>query len=745
MKLFLFLNLFILFFAYHLCSDQFTVHHSSTNDHRSSSNHLDSTSIQASTAKKIRLSRKADGEFDTALLYKKEIQDEMDRKKQEKSNSTLQTSPPENETTPTNSTDEELISLATPPLNSNDQSTNQSTDNSTDNNTDQSTDDLLYTTHADEDLNANSTLEPSNDTTLNDTNSTLDHEESANLFEIDDDQLLVDGFQTPAQNKSFLIEEFVGKLVNQSTLAAGVRLICLRDTCDQRILLVTVDRLVLKYELIKQNIFLDKSAKYFDYLNCFYIQYNPNFGLRSYLRNGFTFDFKKAFINTCFEQSANQVHGNLYLTGEFSEHLKKQNLTNVLQIKQENGEYQLSLVKESRQGNYNQVTSALQRIYSAYSADDQTNLNATCKGENEQMELFDKVLKMRAQEDRISYLNNLNSSLFNDGLHQKLSKFRFLKAQIMFDGGLLTVSERENHKILNHLFQIIYESQNQFKQLNAYLVITRFRLKLPNDLDIFSDTSIRMNVTKLYEQLRTANQDTYYDLPAEFKLVFLSFKLNHQNSTRLLPSYSDGLIGGGPNAAIAMFDYAYLQTNHWLLSYEIAHLLGIKDDSGDCKCLSDRCIMQRASDGPAMLTWSDCSQRQFASNLRLHKFNLDLPAAQTEFRPDFFNNSICGNGVLERDELCDCGKFGCFFFNAANQTYQPNECCNSTTCKLASPKGQCALGSCCDLANCTFHESTKVCRSSYDVCDIEEKCDGVSAFCPVDDHYVNGELCALNK
>ena len=90
-------------------------------------------------------------------------------------------------------------------------------------------------------------------------------------------------------------------------------------------------------------------------------------------------------------------------------------------------------------------------------------------------------------------------------------------------------------------------------------------------------------------------------------------------------------------------------------------------------------------------------------------------------------------------------KFGCFFLNLQNQSFQQNKCCNSSTCQLASPAGQCALGSCCDLSNCTFHQPNKVCRASQDVCDIQETCDGVTAFCPTDDHYVNGELCALNR
>lgn len=616
------------------------------------------------------------------------------------------------------------------------------------------------------DLKNNQTTDSTNDLKDNSTNdldefydynSTSSYDEDhSSLFEIDKDQLLIDGYQTPDYNKSFLIDDFVNKLKKEQKLSATIRYpICLKETCDQKILLITIDKLVLKYELIKQNIFLDKTAKYYDYLNCFYIQYNPNFGLRSYLRNGFTFNSKKAFINDCLDSESSSIYGNLYLTDDFKNSLKQNNLTtNVIQIKfdAESNEYQLSFVKENRPDYYNQLIKNLNGIYKVHStATDQISSNTTCEDNEkikEYIDTFNNLLKIKNNkiDNKIKLLTELNSTLFNDGIHQKLNKFKFLKAQIVFDSGLLTVVEKENFKILNHLFQIIYESQNYFKQLNIYLVVTRFRYKLPNELEIFSDTNLKMNVSKLFNHFKNSNQDTYFDLPADFKLVFLSFKFFYQNTTRLLPSYSDGLIGNPNSPAITLLDFSYLQTNHWLLSYEIAHLFGINDDADECKCLSDHCIMKKERNGLNELTWSNCTIKQFNSNLVAYKFELDLQIDKTEFRPDFFNYSICQNGVLESDELCDCGKFGCYFFNYQLKKYEQNQCCNSTTCKLNDPKFQCALGSCCDLSNnCTFSKPEKVCRSSHDICDIEEKCTGASGFCPVDDYYVNGELCGLNR
>ena len=697
-------------------------------------------------------------EFEIDLLYKKHIQDEIDRKEGlaknktnlelislDKEKNTSLNSLFENKTiliddsktdstTKSNATKQnEFINLT--------QFSNSTLDNSSLDNS------LLDNSTLDNASLDNSTLDNS---TLD--NSTLDHEEDS-LFEIDDDQLLVDGFQSIDKEKSFLLEEFVTKLSKQQKLNANLRLICLPDNCEQRILLITIDRIVLKYELIRQNLFLDKSAKYYDYLNCFYIQYNPNFGLRSFLRNGFTFDFKKAFIDNCLEGD-NLIYGSIYLTNEFKIYLKQQKIANILTIKydREANEYYLNLGKESKSSNSTQNIQAINSLNGVYKTylDDQQLKDANSSCEDDYLNAFNKILSMKKEEDKISYLNQLNSSLFNYGLHQKLNKFKYLKAQILFDSGLLTVVDKENHKILNHLFQIIYETQNYFKQLNFYLVITRFRFKLPNELELFSGTNLRKNVTKLYDQLASSNQDTYFDLPADFKIVFLSFKFYYQNSSRFLPSYSNGLISHSVSSSpILILDFSYLQINHWLLAYEIAHLFGINDDNINCKCTSGHCLMRRASGDEAInnneFTWSDCTFKQLNLNLKLFKFNFNLPIERSEFKHDFFNQSICGNGVLERNEQCDCGKFGCFIFNQENQTYLQNRCCNSTNCKLNDESYQCAIGSCCDLSNCTFYDQKQVCRSSQDICDIEEKCDGATAFCPVDDFYVNGEFCALNR
>lgn len=571
-------------------------------------------------------------------------------------------------------------------------------------------------------------------------NSTLDNEneDEVSLF-LDKDQLLIDGYQPIDDKKSFLIEELVQKL-DKSAVSVKVKLNF--DNPDQKLLIITHDRLVLKYELIKQSIFLDKSSKYYDYLNCFYVQYNPNFGLRSYLRSGFTFDFKKAYINTCF---VNDTYiGKIYLTHEFKPFLKNLSRTVQLEYDHSINNYILKLDKNDNLKSLkdHQAINNLKNVYSTYAHIDSEYLN---RSPNDQLDVMNKILNLNnlKNDNKIEFLNQLNSSLFHNGLHHKLNKFKFLKAQILFDSGLLTLQDKENFKVLNQLFQMIYESQNHFRQLNIYLVVVRLRFNLPNDLNILSNTDLRMDVNELISKIKNSNDDTYFELPADFKILFTSFKFFYQNATNFLPSFSHDLIN--TPESIAVLDFSFLKTNQWLLTYEIGHLLGIKDDNKECRCLNENCIMNGSQTNSNELIWSNCSLKQLVSNLKLFKFDFDLPIKRTEFNIDSFNQSVCGNGVLEPGELCDCGKFGCYFYDENKQVYQHNQCCNSTTCKLVEKTSQCASGSCCDLSSCKFRETGYVCRSSQDVCDIEEKCIGFTSLCPIDDYYSNGETCGSNR
>lgn len=96
------------------------------------------------------------------------------------------------------------------------------------------------------------------------------------------------------------------------------------------------------------------------------------------------------------------------------------------------------------------------------------------------------------------------------------------------------------------------------------------------------------------------------------------------------------------------------------------------------------------------------------------------------------SESVCGNGVVDAGEECDCGgEEGC----------RNNSCCNPTTCRFTT-------GSVCDpstqrccTGQCQVASSGLVCRESIGLCDPQETCDGSSAACPRDVQLPDGQSC----
>ncbi|RIB06541.1 Metallo-peptidase family M12-domain-containing protein [Gigaspora rosea] len=91
--------------------------------------------------------------------------------------------------------------------------------------------------------------------------------------------------------------------------------------------------------------------------------------------------------------------------------------------------------------------------------------------------------------------------------------------------------------------------------------------------------------------------------------------------------------------------------------------------------------------------------------------------------------SMCGNGLKEPGEECDCGT-----------DCATDPCCNGATCKLKN-------GSQCDdmndlcCRNCTYKAANATCRPAVSSCDITEVCPGNSGDCPPDAHIEDGTSC----
>ncbi|XP_042315952.1 disintegrin and metalloproteinase domain-containing protein 9-like isoform X2 [Sceloporus undulatus] len=252
----------------------------------------------------------------------------------------------------------------------------------------------------------------------------------------------------------------------------------------------------------------------------------------------------------------------------------------------------------------------------------------------------------------------------------------------------------------------------------------------------------------------------------------------------------------------AMRTYLDLRNDAEVMAHQLGHSLGFPHDDTpsnlaqgcDCKCSRRGSCLMVSKDTRQCARLSNCSQEVYYEMIRKpgKECLLDMPTK-------IFRGKVCGNGVTEEDEDCDCGVtediegagiLSLFLLPGAklshkrqqNQVLQGSEekylfsdssnsedmaaqgeprvsgtlrnvkthtlrqlsdcrrngCCQEN-CK-SKPDIDCLYGSCCE--KCKFSEEGTVCREAMSECDLPEYCNGTSAECPPDLYKQDGMPCS---
>ncbi|KAG0208087.1 hypothetical protein BGX33_006484 [Mortierella sp. NVP41] len=185
--------------------------------------------------------------------------------------------------------------------------------------------------------------------------------------------------------------------------------------------------------------------------------------------------------------------------------------------------------------------------------------------------------------------------------------------------------------------------------------------------------------------------------------------------------------------------------NEWMVvSHEVGHGFGAIHDctTGSCPAAAGQCcplsattcdagaqFIMNPSEQTATRVFSPCSIRAICGTIQSSSGQCLKPPGTRQTQSSEAN--ICGNGLKEPGEDCDCG-------SAEDCAKDP--CCDGTTCKF---KG----GAVCDdlnddcCMNCQLRTAGHVCRAAISECDMQEVCSGTSATCPPDVRVDNLTPC----
>lgn len=194
-----------------------------------------------------------------------------------------------------------------------------------------------------------------------------------------------------------------------------------------------------------------------------------------------------------------------------------------------------------------------------------------------------------------------------------------------------------------------------------------------------------------------------------------------------------------------------ISPNSWMVvAHEVGHGFGANHDCTASACISEAAIQAAAccplsssecnagdhyimnpSEQTATTVFSPCSISAICSNIGSSGGSCLKPSGTKVTQSMSLN--VCGNGILEAGEQCDCG---------SPDECAKDPCCDGTTCKF---KGNAVCDDlnddCCK--NCQLSPQGTVCRSALSSCDIAETCTGTSATCPVDIRVPNLTKCQI--
>ncbi|XP_040923152.1 disintegrin and metalloproteinase domain-containing protein 10 [Toxotes jaculatrix] len=206
--------------------------------------------------------------------------------------------------------------------------------------------------------------------------------------------------------------------------------------------------------------------------------------------------------------------------------------------------------------------------------------------------------------------------------------------------------------------------------------------------------------------------------------------------------YSDGKRKSLNTGIITVQNYASHvppKVSHITFAHEVGHNFGSPHDSG-IECTPGESKLQEKKEQGNYIMYARATSGDKLNN---NKFSIcsigNISAVLAKKRDDCFVESgqpICGNGLVEAGEQCDCGYSDqCNDPCCYNANEEEGKRCKLQPGKICSP----SQGPCC-TPQCTYKGSNDRCRNESD-CAKEGTCNGATALCPTSEPKENYTTC----
>nr|XP_047127404.1 adhesion G protein-coupled receptor L4 isoform X4 [Hydra vulgaris] len=301
------------------------------------------------------------------------------------------------------------------------------------------------------------------------------------------------------------------------------------------------------------------------------------------------------------------------------------------------------------------------------------------------------------------------------------NKTLYVELFVSCDHRMLPMYNNNHTVLIERVLNIIAQSDMIYQAINVRLVVVAIEIQENKDYfnrgtnsyeDLLSFNAYFNQTIKNNSSLKVMNLDGG---------IFFSH-IKYVDKGNSFPSFCE-------DYSSLVHEWDYEEFDIKVMNYLFGYQMGFKneDEKTDCMCLTAKgCVMQEVK-----------SRGTGFSNCNIDVLNNNAYECLANYPSTQFGK-ICGNGIREDDEQCDCGTL---------EMCRRNEdhCCEPESCVL-KVDAQCShiINPDCCQSNCHFKRQGTLCRDKVNECDIAEYCSGDNETCPDDKILRDGTSCQSN-